>query len=156
MEAKTTIVSDIRELVVNGDFSAWTTDNPDLWIVVGESLPNEVSEVGTGEGHGGTGNGCCNIYRSAGFLAVGIRQVITLVVGKTYRLSINIDTKTAGIIVVSDDIGHMAVNLIESSTGVKTITFVATGTSMGLRITNYGMGLCDVTIDDISVKQVRK
>ena len=49
------------ELVTNGDFANWTTDNPDGWTVVGESggaigsRDPEISQVATGHSHANAG-----------------------------------------------------------------------------------------------------
>ena len=52
-----------KELITNGDFAAWTGDDPDNWTIIGESGSDpEVSEVGSDEGHGGASTGSCNIY----------------------------------------------------------------------------------------------
>ncbi|MGP1665287.1 MAG: hypothetical protein ACTS5I_05120, partial [Rhodanobacter sp.] len=55
------------ELVVNGAVPiAFTDDDPDGWATSGESGSDpEISEVGTGEGHGGSGTGWINLFTSA-------------------------------------------------------------------------------------------
>ena len=84
------------ELLINGDFANWTTDNPDDWIVYGEVANDpEVSEVGTGEGHGGVGSGMCNIYTTDTDL-VYIRQADLMTVGEYYKAEIKVDTVVAG------------------------------------------------------------
>lgn len=54
------------ELLTNGDFSAWTSDDPDGWTVSGESGSDPaMSEVGSGEDHTGPGSGSANYYSTA-------------------------------------------------------------------------------------------
>jgi len=156
MYGKTMVVSDIRELVLNGDFSAWTDDNPDNWTVVGETPPSpEVSEVGIGEGHGGSGTGLCNIYTSDG-TNVRIQQEITLVKGRKYNVSLSIDTIiTGGIVIIPTP--EMFPDKYYTSIGLKTWSFVATETSMFFHVyRRVAAEAADVTIDNVSIKPIRQ
>jgi len=156
MEAKTTVIPDIRNVILNGDFSAWTDDNPDDWEKTGESPPiREVSEVGAGEGHGGSGTGLCNLYTSDGDI-IQIFQTVTLVVGKKYKVSINIDTVIAGGVLFFDYPTAMFDSQEYTTTGVKSFTFIATGTALALYIQRLTDEPTDVTIDDVSIKPVRQ
>ena len=75
------------ELFANGDFSAWTADNPDGWTVLGESGSDpEVSQVGSGESHGGSGSGSANFYSSATANEPRIVQALPIAIGDTFRL----------------------------------------------------------------------
>jgi len=77
----------IPELQLNGDFSSWTGDDPDNWTVVGEDSGDpEVSEVGTTEGHGGSGTGACNFFSTTGD-PVAINQVIALTTLKRHNIT---------------------------------------------------------------------
>lgn len=155
MNAKTTLVSDVREKVMNGKFSAWTGDDPDNWIVVGESGNDpEVSQVGAGEGHGGAGTGMCNLYASDGAVLY-MYQDIALVVGKKYQVSVNVDTVTTGGVAVDDPQNEQWTPIICGTTGVKTTTFVATQTSARLRVLRQAGAAYDVTFDEVSVKSIR-
>lgn len=156
MNAKTITVSDVKELILNGDFSAWTDDNPDNWSLWGEPEEGEISEVGTGEGHGGAGTGCCNVYSSSTNL--GMRQIITLVVGRKYRLSVKVD-KIVAVSIRCFDLESGSVNdMFTSVTLIAEITytrtFVALRTSLELSIGSNTN--CDVTIDNVSIKPVRQ
>lgn len=136
------------ELVNNGIFSAWTGDNPDGWSVAGESGTDpEVSEVGTGEGHGGSGTGMCNIYTSDGTY-IQISQAINLIVGKTYELKITIDTMITGplLVAINGDVKGFV------SVGQKSFVFTAEEALMNLVIKRSGA--CNVTFDDVSIKAV--
>ncbi len=139
------------ELVTNGTFAAWTDDNPDGFTVSGESGSDpEVSEVGTGEGHGGSGTGLCNVFTTSS--NVFLTQAIAVEVGKTYRLTIDIDTVTTGEIQIRHS---TSVDFSEtySTPGTKTIIFTASVTSLIIEIKRF-TGSDDITIDNISVKEV--
>ncbi len=147
--------SDNDELVTNGSFADWSLDDPDSWTVDGESGNDpEVSEAATGDAHADTpspGGGMCNLYTSGG-TDIQISQTISYVVGRKYRLSINIDTITAGVLRVADDVNNQWVIGIYSTTGIKTITFVATVTSSDLQIRRHIAITTDITFDDVSIK----
>lgn len=77
---RTLIITDFTqslgaELLTNGDFSAWTGDNPDGWSVSGESGTDpEVTERDPNQGHAGvkTIGGAANFYRTAaGTISIG-------------------------------------------------------------------------------------
>lgn len=150
-------VGDNAELVANGDFTVWVDDNPYGWRVSGESGTDpEISEVGTGEGHGGTGTGCCNFYTSGTIISLNIQKLygnfLSLVVGRRYRLAVKIDTLTTGSLQIFDFPQDM-LPLTELDT-VKTysFTFVATKTNPEFYIQNFSPETCDVTIDNFSIK----
>lgn len=141
------------ERITNGNFAAWTTDDPDNWTVVGESGNDpEISEAATGEAHVNTptlGGGMCNLYTSDG-TSIYIRQTTTLIVGRIYIFSIDVDTMTDPAIIVA---GLPDGEVTYSSTGIKTITFVATVVSEILTIKRgSGWGAVDVTFDNVSIK----
>ena len=142
------------ELVTNGDFSAWTADNPDGWVVT-DSAPNqEVSEVASGEAHANApnlGGGMCNIYTDDG-TSVYMRQDITLIVGRTYRVFINIDTVTAGGLYIFENDNAQFTPQTISSTGVFSWTFVCTNVTCDLRLRRAGSSPTDITFDDVSIK----
>lgn len=156
MQAKANLVSDIRELVINGDFSAWVDDNPSNWVVTGEADSDpEVSEVGTGEGHGGTGRGMCNIYTST-VSVIGISQIITLVVGHKYKFSINIDKVTNNKLYVYDrDTPDMFISVNYNALGLYTFTFIASRTTLDLGLIRSGTAT-DVTFNNVSIKPIRQ
>jgi hypothetical protein len=137
------------ELLLNVDFSAWTSDNPNNWTIVGESGGNEVSEVGTGEGNGGEGTGFCNIYTTSA--NCGLYQGSKATVGRWYVSQVLIDTVIAGQL-KAQDFNVQDVSPYYHTTGTKVFTFRAAHTSYG-----YGRGnavATDVTIDDVSLKQL--
>lgn len=139
-----------NEIIIKGDFSAWTGDNPDGWTVATESLPDyEVSEVGTGEGHGGSGTGLCNLYRNgAGYL--NINQGTNVTAGGWYRISLVIDTIVSGSLELHNANG---MSQVFTSTGAKLYTAVNWGIGSSWRI-QAAANPTDITIDDVSLKSI--
>lgn len=135
------------ELITNGDFANWTADDPDGWAVIGEvGADPEVSEVGTGQGHGGGGNGLCNIFNSASGTSPRIRQTI-LTIGNWFQITIDIDTVIAQSVRVGDGLGGM--QSIYSTIGSKLHAGRATNVNLQCRANGNGT---DVTIDNYSLK----
>ncbi len=136
------------ELVVNGDFAAWTLDNPDGWIVIGEvGADPEVSEVGAGQGHGGVGNGLANLFNTASGSAPSLRSII-LTVFEWYRILVDVDTVITGSIMVEDNSAGLGAALY-STTGSKISSGRAANTIFRLRAATSGT---NITIDNVSVK----
>ena len=134
-----------EEKVANGTFAAWTTDNPDGWTVTGEvGADPEVSEVGTGEGHGGVGTGMCNLYQSATVVQPRISQT-PLTVDAWYVGRMDIDTRIAGTCRLI--IG--AIDVLYSSTGSKVQTTRAKTTEVRVQGVQAGS---DITVDNVSMK----
>lgn len=139
--------------VINGDFINWTATDPDNWDVT-EGGGSEVSEVGQGEGYGGSGTGFCNLYSSIG-LPVVIWQIIPIVVGKKYAVDILVDTIITNGIRVWDNDGTPEFTQKEYTTvGYKGFIFTATGDHVDLSIQAAGATNCDVTIDNVSIQAV--
>lgn len=130
------------DLITNGNFASWTSDNPNSWTVTGESGTNpEVSEVGSAYGHNASGTGACNIYSTSA--TVNIRQSI-LTVGETYRVTLTVTYQRKGGVVLYT--GSTQVSPPMSETGTYTWYFNATDTA--LIIQNFYF--TDVTIDNVS------
>jgi hypothetical protein len=135
------------ELVANGNFSGWTTNNPNSWTVTGESGTNpEISQVAADSKHGGSGSGACNIYSTSA--TVSIKQTI-LTVGKTYRLTLHVTALnvTAGGLRLYH--GTKQIGYIINTEGWHTFTFNASDTVFKIE----SLLACDITIDDVSIKQ---
>jgi hypothetical protein len=136
------------ELITNGNFSAWTADNPNGWSVVGEVASDPyVNEVGAGQGQGGAGTGLCNLYRTAS--EINIRQTI-LTAGQWYRAGFLIDTFTSGALRLRDRLG-----------GFNETSYTTTGTKLQIGRAAFNeieftgtANPTDVTIDDVSFKQL--
>jgi len=146
------------ELVVNGMFSAWTDDDPDGWTDEGEEPGvKEISEVGDGEGYGGSGKGCCNFYSNAPDVTIAMLNAVsitTLIVGRTYRVSVRVVRMVNGGL---DGLYFYEYNHTQWETKILALekiytwTFVATHTDMRIRIRNKTVA-ANVTIDNVSVK----
>ncbi len=140
------------ELISNGRFDNWTADDPDDWTVAGEVATDpEVSEVGTGEGHGGVGTGLCNIFTSDA-TSVSITQAIVTEVGKRYQVTMDVDTVTSGEIRLRATSGDLLQTAYET-VGSKSLIFVAGATSTDILIIRNA-GNDDVTIDNVSCREV--
>lgn len=145
---------DYEELITNGGFIGWTSGTPDDWPVTGEvGNDPEVSEVGTGQGHGGSGGGMCNIYTSAAAL-ISVRQELTTNNDTAYIITLTIDTVIAGAIIIQVvQIPNSVISPAYSTPGVKTFHFIAKKTDPTLYVRRTGAGT-DVTISNVSVKPV--
>jgi hypothetical protein len=133
---------------LNGDFAAWTADDPDNWTVTGEVANDpEVSEAATGEAHADTptlGGEMCNIYTSDG-TDVKISQVI-LAVGTWYKATIVIDTATTGAIKLTAGLSSGGVTYGTATTHI--LYARAPGTTFQVQRS----GTTDITIASISVE----
>lgn len=137
-----------EELQTNGNFNAWTGDDPDDWTVKWEFAPNrEISEVGPTEGHGGAGTGAANIYSDSATI-VAMKQTITTVIGETYSLSFDVTKRVDPSVRV---LGNAGALFDESfvAVGSHLIGFTAIGTSTDIEFQNKTAA--DMTIDNVAV-----
>lgn len=142
------------ELVTNGDFTNWTSDNPDNWTVSGESGSDpEVSEVGAGSAHSGTGTGACNIYSASSSVYIQSSS-FSPTVGKRYLVSLEITyfwpADEGGIVVKN---GTTAISPVYHTTGKKTFVFTAVDTTFRIYAAPGG-DRTNMTIDNVSVIEV--
>jgi hypothetical protein len=138
------------ELLTNGDFANWTGDDPDDWTVQGESGADpEVSEVGTGQAHGGAGTGACNFYSSATNSLPRILQTV-LTVGEWYTIEAVVSNATAGSLVISTPSGAMQF----TASTVATHTHTRRADNTTLRIAGANTAPTDMTLDSASAKQL--
>lgn len=144
---------DNSELITNGNFAAWVTDDPTGWTEYGEVGADPMAtEVGAGQDHTGAGAGYCCIYTSTG-ATIDIYQTLTTVIGQRYRVRININTVTAGGIIITDGRGDVIFDPVTyTTTGIKTFEFLATTTNPNIMIASQTATPSDVTFDDVSVK----
>lgn len=136
------------ELLTNsGPTFTFSGDNPVGWTVFGESAADpEVSEVGAGEAHGGTGTGSINFYKTSTTASLYIYQNI-LAVGARYRCTIDISYIGAGGVQIYS--GGAIIAPTYQTTGIKTFVFTAIGTAFAIVV----VGAPDITIASVSVKQ---
>lgn len=135
------------ELVTNGTFAAWTTDNPNSWTVSNEAGTSQVHQVGTGEDHTGSGSGCANLYRSD-TNGLTISQAI-LTSNQIYEASVLVDKFTSGQVRMRDNSAKL--QYIISSAGQKTTIAPVGGSTFELACISNPT---DATLDNASVKLV--
>lgn len=136
------------ELLTNGTFATWSSDNPSSWTVTGESGSNpRVSQVAPEYGNGGGGTGAANLYSTSA--TVSITQS-PLTVGTTYRMTISITNVTTGVIGVYNGATRIGAY---GEVGEFTEYFVAGATSL---IIQNDTAACNVTIDTVSVRAVAR
>ena len=121
------------EKINNGDFSAWTADNPDGWIISGESGSNVITENANGARIVSDGTNV-NMYQSV------------MTIGKTYVVTIVVHTVTTGDIATQG----LSSNFTISSAGTHTNTVTATSTSLLIKRNTA----CDIVVSSVSVKEV--
>jgi len=123
------------ELLVNGNFTAWTADNPDSWTVVedGDASSN-VTQNPAGQ---------CNII-STGDSAY-IYQIKTTT-GRRYTYSVEVKSITGTILIKSGTTTLLTV----TTTGIKTASFTATSSTFII----VNSGACNAVIDDASLKEL--
>lgn len=136
-----------EELILNGDFSAWVGDDPVNWTVIGEAgVDPEISEVAPHEGHGGVGTGACNIYSTG--VDIWLQPTIPiLTIGKTYLVEIEVTKLTNGIILFRT--GNTDPYTRITSEGIHRFIKICAGDTV---FTFRSLNICDVTIDNVSVK----
>ncbi|MCC6614207.1 MAG: hypothetical protein IT320_12065 [Anaerolineae bacterium] len=131
-----------EELLTNGDFSAWTADNPDNFTVTGESGSDPmVTEVAPG---GGAGNGAARFFSTG--TSVRITQTGVMTANAWYEAAANISAYTSGIVdLLSPGTPGSAI-----IAGILRAPFQAGGTDLGLRVRTSG----DFTADSLSLKAI--
>ncbi|MBN1966476.1 MAG: hypothetical protein JW910_17630, partial [Anaerolineae bacterium] len=135
------------ELVTNGSFAAWTGDNPDGWTVTGEAGGDpEVSEVGSGESHGGSGSGLCNLYSSATNVQPQLSQSGLTTVGTFYQVGLAVDTRVSGVCRVIS--GGALIVFDANAAGA----WFGTYREVSSLVWRSSSAPTDITIDNVSVK----
>ncbi len=148
---------DQTNLVTNGDFAAWTGDNPDDWTVTGEVAADpECSEVGIGEGHGGAGTGACNLFNTVDLIFIE-QQITGLVAGASYGIEIElgaVDITGEGLKIHSTT-NDFSVTLDAADGGSRgvTINFEAIGTSLFFQIFALEGG-ANWTFDNVKIYKI--
>lgn len=139
------------ELITNGDFSAWTGDDPDGWIVGSETPGSiEITERGPLQGYAGGGGGAACIYNSPGTSFIVRQRPLT--VGRFFVGSVDMTNYVGGALQwywSGGDISHPIFNMGAAVT--LAVTLVAVDDWIWLRVQDANT---DVTIDDVSYKQL--
>jgi hypothetical protein len=128
------------EEVTNGDFSAWTGDDPDGWSITGEDAGNYFTED----------SGKCRIVSDGGNLYM---SQIVLNVGKYYIISIDVTDVTSGELWVYNTGGGLF-PLDTTITGTGTTSVVFRSSADRFYIRSASGDSCDITIDNVSVKEI--
>lgn len=135
------------ELLTNGSFSAWTGGNPTSWTVTGESGSDpEVREVGSGQGHAGSGTGSANLYRTtSGFLFLG---QAALTANTWIEVELDCSYLSGTPLNVNDPLNGFLRSY--SNTGTHTLI----GRTASATLQAYLAGAGDVTLDSISARML--
>lgn len=133
------------ELLVNGNFAAWTGDNPDNWTVTGESGSDPmVTQVAP---DGSAGVGAAKFCSSATNLQPRMYQTV-LTVGSYYEQRATITAHTAGSVDIGDGVGLIA----RSGAGVKINLLRAGSTSSMVRAGSNAP--INFVVDDATTKLI--
>jgi parallel beta-helix repeat protein len=147
--------SDIPEeeqLVTNGDFVNWVSDDPVSWSVIGENGSDpEISEVGEWEGHGGSGSGLANLYTSDG-TRIKLEQTLETKSGVMYQIKVEVNKIALGALKVEVDDGVVTSSETFTYPKVHTFHYIPTTSSTTIRIMNADANEpADVTFDNVLV-----
>lgn len=141
-----------QPFLVDEPFDDWTGDDPDGWVVsneIGSGGTLEISEVGPGEAHGGTGLGACNVFSADGTTYVILEQDLAaaLTVGQRYALIFDITYRTRGALIAIDALNLQYFEIFDS-VGRHYLEFTATETDVGVTFVNDALAT-DITIDNV-------
>ncbi len=142
--------------VYSEPFETWTGDDPDNWTVSESGTPaGEITQVGSGEGYGGTGTGAMNMKLDDP--AGGVASIIDLtgqavVADEWYALMLDISYADGGPLLLTD-FGGGFVEQVTAEVGVYVYLFQAASSTinlaLGLDTNSIPGGVGDVTIDRI-------
>jgi hypothetical protein len=124
------------ELVTNGDFSAWTGDDPDGWTVLNEDANNYVTQNPVGQ---------CQLI-SDNSAPIEIRQSI-LSVGSWYAAAVDCTAS------IDPSVVYRVGNNTASILAAVQLYFATVRASTAL-VQLFRSGACNVTFDNVSVKQL--
>lgn len=135
------------ELLTNGNFSAWTGDNPDGWTVVNESGSDPmVTQVASG---GGAGSGAARLYASTA-INIAIQQAGIATVGNYYETAINVTAFTGGRL---DPVYTATASfLTPTATSVRNVRAVSRAAATGISLQMGGSAPRDLVVDSVSFK----
>lgn len=142
------------ELLTNGNFSAWSGDNPTGWTVANETAPNiEVTQRSALQLHADSpaGTGACNYYVDAANQATNlqIRQTI-LTVDSWYSTFVEVTAFSVGALFIQDANSNMSRNI----QAVGSFPNTGRATSTVFRLRGNTSSARDFTFDNVSVKAI--
>jgi len=138
------------ELLTNGDFSAWTGDNPDGWTVLYESGGNpEATERDPDQTHADakTVGGALNLYNTTGGANVPLVQQTVLTVGHWYEVDQFVTAWAVGYLQVFISPWYRQYNVARHARDIMR----SDTTAAVIRISGQPG---DATIDSISAKRI--
>lgn len=145
-------------LITNGNFSAWTGDNPDSWTVTGEvGADPEVTQRASNQGHGAApgGLGAANLYSSATANAPFIFQSVGANNNRIYEVQAVISNYVSGSLNFQDA-GGLANNSKEySAVGTYQFLFAPRTLSNGI-IARGRTAPTDITLDNITYQEISR
>lgn len=142
----------LDELTVRDNDGEIGNQNPDGWTVVESPSNQEVSQVGTGESHGGSGILMCNLFTDSSS-NVEVSQTINTIDGVDYQIDLDIDTLTSGTLRLINDDGDPLFTEDYIEAGEKQAFFTADSTSTLITLKRQEANT-DVTINTISCREV--
>ena len=129
------------ERITNGDFSAWTADNPDGWSVSTDlSGGVESDNVKVTE----DANGARIISDGTN---INLRQNSAMIIGTMYKVVIVVHSATSGNI-KTDGLTSNITNI--NASGTYTVTTTASSTTLNIKRNTA----CDIVVSSVSVKEV--
>jgi hypothetical protein len=140
------------ELLTNGDFSAWSGDNPTGWTVT-ENPPNaEATQRNPSQLHADamTTGGAANLYRSGSATQVVLAQTI-LTAGDYYIVDVAVSARASGSIAVDDANGNLS--MFTAAVGSYRLLGRASATIWRLRVFQDPT---DKTIDSAGVRRLTR
>lgn len=160
------------ELLVNGGFDNWTLDDPDGWITV-ESSPSQVTQRAPDQTEFGSisGTGACCIYNiSSNEVSIAQnpftpKRTYAIVIPVTSNYSIDdsglihpytyiSNINQSGIYAITDNAVVLTPHLSEAGTYTFYRNIPANSTLFKIRTQADNKSKCDVTIDNVSVREV--
>ena len=130
------------EKITNGDFSAWTADNPDGWSVSTDlSGGAESDDVKVTE----DANGARFISDGTN---INLRQSSIMTVGRTYEVVIVVHSATSGDLKTTG-LSSNITNI--NASGTYTVTTTASSTTFNIKRNTA----CDIVVSSVSVKEVQ-
>ncbi len=130
------------ELLTNGDFSAWTGDNPNWWSLSNvEDAGNYISE----------NSGACRVVSNGG--QMGIQSPSNIITAHSwYKYSMNITNATLGALRFGHGAWTGVILKTCSTTGNHPVTFKHSSNTTASILRNSGGA--NVTFDDVSLKKL--
>lgn len=137
------------ELVTNGDFSAWASNDPSSWTVNSEIVNQTVSESAS---DGSAGNGSARFVKTTGNSSVPSVTQNLGATGNIYEIGFNLTANAGGSTLFLDNAtGDFTVNPV--TVGMKR-TIQRFTSAARIRIGAFSTANADFVIDDVTTKRI--